>query len=83
MAKTVGKLKGGDLNLLSDANERLPIIQNGLVAHYPMDGTDLAALDKRNLIDYSTWVIGSNGSQTGFSGNGESAANTIAYYDNP
>jgi hypothetical protein len=36
-----------------------------------------------SLIDYSTWVVGTNGSQPGFSQNGEAAANSIRSYSNP
>ncbi len=38
---------------------------------------------KPSLIDYTTWVVGSSGSQTGFSQNGETAANTIITKPNP
>lgn len=36
---TVGRLKDGDLLLIGEVNERLPVIQDGLVAHYPFDDT--------------------------------------------
>lgn len=35
----VGRLKNGDLLLAGDINERLPVVVNGLVGHYPFDGT--------------------------------------------
>lgn len=34
-----GRLKDGSLSITGEVNERLPAIQNGLVAHYPFDGT--------------------------------------------
>lgn len=36
---TVGRLKDGDFLLAGEINERLPVVSNGLVAHFPFDGT--------------------------------------------
>lgn len=38
MAKTVGRLKDGDLLIAGEINERQLPIKNGLIAHFPMDG---------------------------------------------
>ncbi len=35
----LGRLKNGNLMITGEVNERLPVIINGLVAHYPLDGT--------------------------------------------
>ena len=35
---TVGRLKDGEMLIAGEYNERLPVITNGLVSHFPMDG---------------------------------------------
>jgi len=35
----LGRLKDGALNIVGAINERLPVITNGLVAHFPFDGS--------------------------------------------
>lgn len=58
MAKTIARLKDGDLLLTGEINERLPIITDGLVAHYPFDGVDKKYLPNR--IRYiRDWLNGS------------------------
>jgi hypothetical protein len=34
----VGRIKNGDLMIAGEYNERLPVITNGLVSHFPLDG---------------------------------------------
>lgn len=36
---TVGRLKKGDLLIAGETNERLPVVTNGLVNHFPFDGS--------------------------------------------
>jgi len=59
-----------DLKLVGEVDERLPSVTDGLIAHYPLDNTVQATTDN-NSLDYSTWVIGSSGSQSGFGQNGD------------
>ena len=35
----VGRLKNGDMLVAAEIDERLPVVRNGLIAHYPFDGT--------------------------------------------
>ncbi|MDA3807092.1 MAG: hypothetical protein PF440_04180, partial [Thiomicrorhabdus sp.] len=60
----------GELKLAGDINTRSPLVTNGLVSHFPMDGTT-KGVGNFNILDYSTWSIGSTGSQTGFNQNGD------------
>jgi hypothetical protein len=80
--KINGRLKD-DLQLAGEVSERLPVIRNGLVGHYPFDGTLNGMAPKRNLLDTSQWVLGSNGTQGNFAMNGEAAANKIITFKNP
>ena len=71
----IGRLTDqGELKLSGNVDTRLPLVTDGLVAHHPMDGTT-KGIANLNLLDYSTWVIGSSGSQSGFPQNGD--GNTI------
>ena len=68
---TVGKLtQRGELKLSGNIDTRLPLVTDGLVAHFPMDGTTKGR-SNRNKLNYSTWVVGSSGTQSGFSQNGD------------
>lgn len=74
---TVAKLTDvGDLQIAGNIDTRLPLVTEGLVAHYPFDGVT-GGIANNNLIDYSTWVIGSSGAQPGFGRNGSLAENII------
>jgi hypothetical protein len=66
----------GDLKLGQSIDTRLPLVTNGLVAHYPFDGST-KGIGYLNKIDYSTWTIGTTGSQVGFNQNGTSSENSI------
>ena len=66
----VGKLKNSGELLVSGIDTRSPLITDGLVAYYPMDGTS-KGIHNSNILDYSTWIIGTSGSQVGFSQNGD------------
>ena len=35
----VGRLKNGDMLVVDEVDERLPVVRSGLIAHYPFDGT--------------------------------------------
>lgn len=78
----VGRLtENGELKLAEGIDTRLPLVTDGLVAHYPFDGT-IKGIANNNLLDYSTWVIGTSGTQPGFSRNGlESENRIIENYD--
>lgn len=72
---TVGRLTNeGELKLAGNVDTRLPLVTDGLVSHFSMDSTT-KGIANLNLLDYSTWVIGTAGTQTGFSANGD--GNTI------
>ncbi len=67
---TVAKLmQNGELRV-KGIDTRLPLVTDGLVAHYPMDGTTKGVANN-NILDYSTWKIGTSGNQTGFEQNGD------------
>lgn len=53
-----------------DIDTRLPLVTNGLVAHYPFDGT-VKGISNSRIIDYDKWTVGTNGGQTGFGQNGD------------
>lgn len=77
---TVARLKQGDLLLAGEINERLPAVTNGLIANYPLDGTIKGTVDN-NILDYSTWIVGKSGSQTGFNQNGD--GNSVILDEDP
>lgn len=60
----------GELKVAGNVDTRLPLVTNGLVAHYPMDSTT-KGIANFNVLDYSTWTIGTSGNQLGFSQNGD------------
>ena len=76
----VGRLKQGDLVLTGEVDERLPAVTNGLVAHFPFDDTEVGK-SYRNLVETSQWKVGTSGSQSGFSQNGD--GNSIIMKENP
>lgn len=79
----VARLKKGDLSISGSLDERSPPITNGLTSYYPFDGTTTGKSYNKNLLNYSTWVVGTSGSQPGFTQNGETAANSIITFTNP
>ena len=79
----VGRLTDqGELKVAGNVDTRLPMVTDGLVAHYPMDGTT-KGIANLNILDYSTWVIGTTGTQTGFTANGSASENEIIEDVNP
>lgn len=80
MTTTVGRIKDGDLMVAGELDERLPAVTDGLVAHFPFDGT-LKGIGNTNILDYTTWTVGSTGSQSGFSQNGD--GNSIIEMEDP
>lgn len=38
MGTAIGRLKKGELLIKGEVNERLPVVTNGLIAHFPFDG---------------------------------------------
>lgn len=76
------RLQDGRLLLAGEVNERLPVVQDGLVAHFPFDNS-VKGIGFNNILDYSTWVIGTNGTQTGFFRNGLDSENTIIEMEDP
>ncbi len=80
MSTVLARLKEGDLILVDEVDERTPVITSGLTAHFPFDDTEKGVANN-NILDYSTWVVGSTGSQTGFSQNGD--GNSIVEGDGP
>jgi hypothetical protein len=82
MAKTVGRLKQGDLLIPGNIDERLPAVANGLIAYFPFDGTD-AGKGFSNLLNTSDWKVGTSGSQGMFGQNGTTDENQILLFQNP
>ena len=60
----------GELKVSGTLDTRMSLVTDGLVAYFPMDGT-VKGTAKNNILNYNTWVIGSTGSQPGFSQNGD------------
>jgi hypothetical protein len=79
---TKARLNDEGLLLSGEIDERLPSVTSNLTTHFPFDDTVQSSTGK-NIIDYSTWVIGSSGSQTGFTQNGETGCNSIIYDTDP
>lgn len=81
---TVAKLKGnGQLILKGQLDERSIKSDNGLVAHFPFDGTEVGHRNT-NLVDStSIWKVGTSGSQGKFTLNGGKTENEIITYKNP
>ena len=76
-----GRLKNdGTLVVSGEVSTRTPLVTNGLVAHFPLDGTT-AGIANNNLLDYSTWTVGTTQSQSGFSANGD--GNSIIHGECP
>lgn len=87
---TAGKLhRTSQLTLAGEVNELLPPVHDGLLAYYPMkqnlNGIYVPNIgaDIDSLIYPSNWVVGSSGSQSGFSQNGETSCNSIILADDP
>lgn len=76
---TVGRLKQGNLLLAGEIEERVPTVKNGLVAHFPFDHTEKGR-SFRNLLDPSSWTVGTTGSGNGWSMNGN---NLVTTYTTP
>jgi len=72
--------KTGEVLLKGEIDENFLPIKENLIYHYPCDGHAKSIID-HNILDYSTWVIGSTGSQPGFSQNGD--GNSIVEYKDP
>lgn len=79
----VGRLKDGDLLISGNAKERDPAIRQGLVCHFPFDGTPIGKTYGRNLVETSDWVVGRKGTQGKFSLNGTADENDVILYPNP
>jgi hypothetical protein len=58
--------KDGQLKIAGSINTRLPAITDGLVAHFPFDGTE-KGIGNKNMLDYSHWSVGADGSGNSFS----------------
>ena len=56
MSKTVGRLKSDSMAIGGDINERVPIVQNNLVQHLPLDGyvSDIFTEQKKSNIVTTT-----------------------------
>lgn len=72
---TVGRLKQGDLLLAGEIEERVPTVRKGLVTHFPFDHTEKGR-SFRNLLDPSSWTVGTTGSGNGWSMNGNNLVTT-------
>jgi hypothetical protein len=77
------RIKNKDFLLNKEINERLPVILNGLVYHYPFDNTVVGISRKSNLLDTSVWKVGTSGSQGNFICNGAASENQIIIKENP
>ena len=64
-------------------NERSPVIEKGLAMHFLFDGTVVGTQKNTNLIHPENWVVGTQGSQPGFTKNGDSFENEIILFPNP
>lgn len=78
-----GRVKNGELLLAGDIKQRTPMVQAGLVAHYPMDGTVRGTKATKNLVSMDVWQVGTSGTQGYFWQNGTAAENQIITYANP
>ena len=79
------RLRQGRLQLTSSSlYEDLPVIQDGLIAHFPFDGKDKGYAYK-NLMDYSSWANYVSGSTapTNYSFNGLASENEIILDNDP
>jgi hypothetical protein len=70
MATEARLANNGELKTTGTLDTRGPIIQDGLVAHYPMDGT-LKGESDLNFLPYDDWIVGQSGTQSNFGANGD------------
>lgn len=78
---TVAKLTNdGTLQINGELDTRSPLIPTSLNSHFPLDGT-AKGKSNNNLLDYSTWVPSTVGTQPGFTANGD--GNAIIESDGP
>ncbi|MGD9901615.1 MAG: InlB B-repeat-containing protein [Spirochaetales bacterium] len=56
---------------------------NYLVEYLETPNSELGVMTDDNLVDYTTWNLGTTGSQSGWSANGTTAENTIVSTTNP
>lgn len=61
MSEVKARLKQGDLMIAGEIDERLPAVTNGLIAHFPFDGT-IKGYNANPIMDYSIWKDGQTGS---------------------
>jgi hypothetical protein len=78
-----GRVKNGELLLTGDIKQRIPMVQSGLVAHYPLDGTVRGTKATKNLVSMDVWQLDTSGAQGYFWPNGTAAENQIVSYANP
>jgi hypothetical protein len=78
---TIARVKQDDLLISGEIDERLPVIKNGLVAAYPLDGTT-NGISFKNLMNTSAWTVGTIGNQGNYIQNGFNE-NQIINYNNP
>ncbi len=84
MATTVSKIhKDQRLEITGELNERLPNIQDGLVAHYEFDETTTGWIPDPNILDDSNWVAGTSGTVGNWAIVGTAAENTRINKTNP
>lgn len=57
-------------------DERRPVIETGLIAHFPMDNLR-GGYRPLYPLNYDNWVLGTSGSQPGFNQNGTTTENKI------
>ena len=77
-----GRLKVNTLQLAGEIKERRPLVNNGLVAYFPFDYNS-KGIYNGNLLNYSTWVPGTTGGQTGFTADGTASENRIIWDVDP
>ena len=63
--------------------ERTPAIQDGLVAHYELDGSNVGITEEQSISDDTQWVVGTNGTQGDWVLNGAVSENSIIMKENP
>lgn len=84
MATTVTKVfRDEHIEITGELDENLPILWDGLVAHYEFDGSTNGIQPDQNILDDSVWVAGTSGSVGNWSMVGTTAENTRINKTNP
>lgn len=80
MAEVARLTRDGEFKITGELNERLPAVQDGLVAHFPFDGTHVGIGYEKNHLKYREWIVGGS---SPWGSNGGTSKNSIILDTDP